>query len=77
MIKLGALWKNKNGKDMFTGNIEIDGKSTRLVVFTNGYKTEDKHPDYIIYLKEPKTGEAPSAAPSGDNPFVDESKIPF
>ena len=53
MTKLGALWKNKNGKKVLTGNVEIDGKKTKIVIFPNGHKEEEKHPDYIIYLSEP------------------------
>lgn len=81
MTKLGALWKNKNGKDMFSGSIEIDGKKTPLVVFPNGYKEEPKHPDYIIYLSEPKEQASDTPAPKSqdthpDNPFAD-NDFPF
>lgn len=55
MEKLGALWEKegKNGKYM-TGVIKIAGVETRLVLFRNDRKESDKHPDWQIYLSEPK-----------------------
>jgi len=81
MTKLGALWKNKNGKDMFSGVIEIDDKKTRIVVFANGFKDDDKKPDYIIYLSEDqaqKTNNSTAEKTNNqtDNPFND-SDVPF
>mgnify|MGYP003290381841 CR=1 FL=1 len=53
---IGALWiaETKAGKFM-SGEIELDGKKTRIIVFRNNYKTEEKHPDYRIYLPKVKT----------------------
>ena len=51
LVKIGALWigSGKNGKFM-SGTIDIDGENTiRVLVFKNGYKEQDKHPDYVIY----------------------------
>lgn len=53
--KVGALWlrsaKNSGNKYM-SGVIDMDGdNSIRVVVFKNGYKEEDKHPDYVIYVQ--------------------------
>lgn len=49
--KLGALWigKSANGVGYMSGEIEGVG---RVVVFKNGYKQEDKHPDYVVYLSQ-------------------------
>ena len=54
MEKLGAMWKrlNKKGEPYLTGIIELKGEKINIIVFKNGYKKEDKHPDYIIYSKE-------------------------
>ena len=53
--KLGALWnKNKNGKDFFTGQVEIDGVKHAIVVFSNGFKDADNKPDWIIYRSQPR-----------------------
>jgi hypothetical protein len=53
--KLGALWAKSGGKgDYFSGEIEIGGVKTKVVVFANGFKQGDKHPDWIIYKSQPK-----------------------
>ncbi len=59
MKKLGVLWlKEKEGKKYFTGNIEVSYKETiPLVVFKNEKKEKESHPDYIVYLSEPKKQE--------------------
>lgn len=52
---IGALWINE-GKNIkyLAGEIELDGKLTKIVVFKNSYKTEEKHPDYRIFVKTGK-----------------------
>ena len=63
---IGALWVNE-GKNIkyLAGEIEVNGETVKIVVFKNSYKTEEKHPDYRIYLKaskkeaEPETDELP------------------
>lgn len=53
--KLGALWqKHKDGKDYFTGEVTIAGVTTKLVIFANGYKEQDKQPDWVIYRSVPR-----------------------
>ncbi len=56
---LGALWIRQNSKvtggKMMTGYVEIDGKKTKIVCFVNGYKKEDKHPDWVIRKSIEKT----------------------
>lgn len=55
---IGALWINE-GKNIkyLAGEIEVDGTKTKIVVFKNSYKTEEKHPDYRIYLRNTKAEE--------------------
>lgn len=55
---IGALWINE-GKNIkyLAGEITLDGEVTKIVVFKNSYKTEEKHPDYRIYLKTAKKQE--------------------
>jgi hypothetical protein len=49
--KLGALWQRTGPKgDYFTG--EVNG--VKVVIFTNGYKQSEKHPDWVVYKSEPK-----------------------
>ena len=64
---IGALWINE-GKNIkyLAGEIELDGNVTKIVVFKNSYKTEEKHPDYRIYLK---TGKKEEATPDDELPF--------
>ena len=54
--KCGALWfKSKNGKDYFSGEVEVNGAKLQIVVFQNGYKDHDKKPDWLIYKSRPKS----------------------
>ena len=54
LIKVGALWQNTSAE----GNpyFNMDHGGVKLVVFPNGYKSEEKQPDFIIYerVKESK-----------------------
>jgi hypothetical protein len=45
-----GLWmkKTQKGETMMTGTWEGD----TIMVFKNSYKTEEKHPDYIIKFKK-------------------------
>ena len=53
--KLGALWQKRKGEqDYFTGEVTINGVTTKLVVFANGFKESDKHPDWVIYKSQPR-----------------------
>jgi len=54
MIQIGALWRGitKNGDEYFSGTL---GNKARLVIFLNGYKKTDKHPDYLVYIAENKS----------------------
>lgn len=68
MEKIGALWENEGKKGKYlSGNVQ----GVNVVIFTNGYKKEGKHPDWIIYLKEdqPPKQEEP--------PVHNDSEIPF
>ena len=58
MIKLAALWQrtDKNGNIYFTGKLG----DAPIVIMKNGYKKEDKQPDFIIYVSEPKAKEKPN-----------------
>jgi hypothetical protein len=49
--KIGALWQKTGPKgDYFTG--EVNGQ--KIVVFANGYKQSEKHPDWIILKSLPR-----------------------
>lgn len=62
--KIGALWirETRGGGQHMTGEVEIDGRKHRIVVFKNGYRTEEnRQPHYTIYKDTPRPGEQPEA----------------
>ncbi len=56
--KVGALWQNTSadGKPYF--NLDLSGQ--KFVVFPNGFKSEEKQPDFLVYerVKEKKSKKA-------------------
>lgn len=50
MLQLGGLWVNESqsGTKYMTGYLG----NLKIMVFRNNFKTEDKHPDYVMYLTE-------------------------
>jgi uncharacterized protein (DUF736 family) len=72
----GVLWiKEKNNKKYMSGVIEINGEKINIVVFKNGYKKEDKHPDYRILKSRPKNELSGNSEQLPDDKFEDD--IPF
>lgn len=50
---IGGLWKKKvNGKEMYSGTVEINGVKTRLDVWPNTFKKEEKQPDFKIFIND-------------------------
>lgn len=61
---IGGFWKKeKNDKKYMSGVIEINGEKSNVVIFQNGYKKEEKHPDYVMYLSK-KSGQTLSTQPT-------------
>ena len=58
LVKVGALWDKPNS---FQGKMG----EARLVILPNKHKKEDKHPDRIVYVCNPKKKEKPQ----DDSPF--------
>lgn len=57
--ELGALWKkrSKTGMSFLSGYIlDHDGQRTDVVVFANSKKTNEKAPDYRLYISRPLEG---------------------
>lgn len=53
LIEFGALWNKTtqpDGKEYFTGNI---GRA-RIVILPNRYKRDESHPDWILFVTEPR-----------------------
>jgi uncharacterized protein (DUF736 family) len=72
--ELGALWKKKSktGLSFLSGYInDHDGQRIDVVVFANSKKTNEKAPDYRLYVSKPldnqnkvaASSQAPKAAP--------------
>lgn len=57
--ELGALWKkkSKNGMSFLSGYVKVDDlgleKEIKVVVFANSNKSNEKAPDYRIYVSKP------------------------
>ena len=54
--ELGALWKKKSktGLSFLSGYIlDQDGSRTEVVVFANTNKSNDRAPDYRLYVSKP------------------------
>jgi len=49
---IGAFWKktSKKGNIFYSGNVEVNGQKVKITMFPNNRKTEDRHPDFNIYL---------------------------
>ena len=62
--KIGALWQREgpNGT-YFTGSITLDGKTQRVIIFRNSYKTQEKQPDYEIYESQEYQAKDQTKAP--------------
>ena len=80
---IGALWVNesKNNKKYMAGQIEIDGKTTKIIVFKNNYKETDNQPDYRIFEQTPK-GESNSqssqeSTSNEQQDSADNEELPF
>ena len=74
MMKLGAFWlkKDKNGNSYMSGMIDNDSlphtEKIPVVLFKNTRKSEEKQPDYLLYLSEPRE-EKPKKIDEDDVPF--------
>ena len=74
--KIGGLWlsTSQNPKAPFAkGEIEVDGKKIRIVLWKNSYKQDgDKKPDYQIEIDRREPGmvaDTPKADFTDDIPF--------
>jgi len=80
MVKIGALWKAREGsKAVLSGKIG----DANLLVFKNNFKKEgSKQPDYIVYVAESK--KKSQAQESTNEPYMPdgndakpEEELPF
>jgi uncharacterized protein (DUF736 family) len=64
--ELGALWKKKSktGLSFLSGYInDHDGQRIDVVVFANSKKTNEKAPDYRLYVSKPLDNQSKTVAP--------------
>ena len=65
--ELGALWKKKSkaGMSFLSGYInDHDGQRIDVVVFANSKKTNEKAPDYRLYVSKPLDNQNKTATAS-------------
>lgn len=63
--ELGALWKKKSkaGMSFLSGYInDHDGQRIDVVVFANSKKTNEKAPDYRLYVSKPLDSQSKTTA---------------
>lgn len=78
--ELGALWKKKSktGLSFLSGYInDHDGQRIDVVVFANSKKTNEKAPDYRLYVSKPLESKTKTPANSSklqvkNKPVVEE-----
>lgn len=80
--ELGALWKKSNERgEYFTGSVTVDNVKLDVVVFPNGYKREERHPDFRILKarKGERRPDRPQTQPAKPSPSAqdDDDRIPF
>ena len=87
--EIGALWLRKSaaGNKYLSGHVGtaegegIEDEKTRVIIFANKDKKNDKAPDYRIYKSEPQqnssptNSEKPSANPSNDSSTEDDLDV--
>jgi uncharacterized protein (DUF736 family) len=59
LVKVGAIWQNTSEEGNPYFNMDLSGR--KFVVFPNGYKSEEKHPDFIVYDRVKETRASPEA----------------
>lgn len=50
-VKLTGMWQKTGANGVFWSGTSEDG--TNFTMYVNGYKTEDKHPEFILYIDQP------------------------
>lgn len=68
---IGGLYrkKTKDGKEFLSGWIELGGQRTKIVIWPNKFKKDDKHPDMTI--------QEDTWTPAKATPSNQEKNMPF
>lgn len=84
--KLGAFWTKVSGKGkkFLAGEIEIDGKKTKITCWPNDKGGNPKRPDFVIYVLSEDRDAPKAGASDADETQTEETeaddyrdKIPF
>ena len=61
LVRIGGLWRNTNAKGTY-----LSGKlgQAKLLVFENSHKTDEKQPDYIVYVAPSKPPQEKTSGPN-------------
>ena len=80
--EMGAFWTQDGQKGKYlTGYVEVDElgvkRKLRVVMFPNRHKTNDKAPDYKLYISKDRDSETEEVkeAPAQDNTELPESLV--
>lgn len=49
-VRLTGLWQKTGSNGVFWTGTSEDG--TNFTMYVNGYKTEDKHPEFVLYVEQ-------------------------
>lgn len=75
--KIGALWKSKNGKALSGVIQDGQGNDIRVFILKNGFKQEDKHPDFQVFLGQERQNPNKPASGSKSKSKKDAEEAPF
>ena len=70
LTELGAIWakKSNNGVTFYSGKVTVGNETVEIVMFPNKFKNAPNHPDWRIYLSNPRPNQAqPNQAPKNVN----------
>lgn len=76
--ELGALWKKKSkmGMSFLSGYInDHDGQRIDVVVFANSKKTNERAPDYRLYVSKPLDNQNKATPSNTANNVVDKAAL--
>lgn len=68
LIELAALWEttSANGDVYWSGSLGTGGK---LLVFKNKHKSQDNHPDYVMFLANKRSRQDSDDSDDTPHPF--------
>lgn len=73
--KVGAMWlREKNGKKYMSGSVnESLPSGTKLLMYRNDYKKDEKHPDYTLHVVDDEADQSDRRQDHSQLPAQDET----